>query len=174
MKILILITVLSLSGSSFSQTRSDKIIIAKAIVDYTKEWKYKLKSRYSNRSLLDELELLNRVYKGGYIKDSLNLKYKELLLNDTLVIEGYFFCNSAIQKLAERTNKRVIPKVRQSHKLDSGIIKYSVPIFSIDKNIALVFVQTYCGPLCGSGEIFILERKQNTWQIKDRLMKSIS
>ena len=173
MKTQLLISILFLSGSLLSQTRLDKKLIIQAIFDYTKDWGYEILPTYTNKFLQEELEQNKKLRDIGYLLDSPLAKSRQLSMNDTLNIEGFDFSYLSVKKVSESTNNTKIPKFKANNKIDSGKISISIPIFSIDNNIAIVYFDTYCGPLCGTGEIFILERKMNTWKIKDRIFKRV-
>lgn len=41
----------------------------------------------------------------------------------------------------------------------------SKPIFNKNKTILLLYIDTYCGSLCGEGHVFLLIKKKNKWRI---------
>jgi hypothetical protein len=172
MKYILFVFLLLFVKSVTSQTQTDNISVIKAVIEYTKPWGYNLLPNYSNKFLLEDFETEKKIRDWDYL-DSGASKYWEVHTNDTLLIEGYKFSYLITKKLAESTDKQKLPELKINYTIDSGSIRFSIPVYSIDNNISMVYIETFSKGLCGSGEVFILERKFNAWQIKNRIFKRV-
>jgi hypothetical protein len=161
--------------NGYSQSKLDINATTRLLIDYTNNWSYNIKGRYSNYDLLKEIIMVrsNEEYKANII-DSLYFKTNQLFISDTTKIEGYNFSYKAIKKIAKKKLTLRIAGLKWKQKGKGKYYTISTPIFTLDNNIALIYLRTYCGPLCGGDELFILEKVCNKWQIKDRKFRSIS
>jgi len=50
----------------------------------------------------------------------------------------------------------------------------SIPLFSKDKNICILFLNHYCGSLCGQGEIRIFKKSVTGWTLHKRIKRWVS
>ena len=55
-----------------------------------------------------------------------------------------------------------------------GFLQVSKPVFSDDRQTALIYVTHSCGGLCGTGWVMLLSREGGTWRIADKQMLWIS
>jgi hypothetical protein len=46
---------------------------------------------------------------------------------------------------------------------------FSVPLFSKDRTKAILFIAYLCPGLCGSGETVLFEKKENKWQVEQKM-----
>lgn len=48
---------------------------------------------------------------------------------------------------------------------NTGFHKYSVPLFSVDKSLCIVYMGFHCGGLCGEGSTRIYKKKHGYWHL---------
>ena len=120
-----------------------------------------LKPRYENKKLI---ELLNER------KFSLNVDtLLNKLLNEVPIyieIEGYKFEPYSNETyLKNKEGKRLSSKIWKSTRTLEGLHTYTIssPIFSINKKIACLYLNTNCGPLCGSGALLFFRLEEKRW-----------
>ena len=168
-------TTLIIFNSAFSSKlcaqNSDKKILLE-VINYTKDWQYNISKKFENKYLLNELENEKHLQISKAFKDSTDIF--EIFDNDTVVLENYkFIFSTSIKNLQKSNKKRIGLKVNKLDYSNDSIIFLSHPIYSIDNKIALVWVETYCGGLCGGGELFILDNQNGNWRIIDRIFKTV-
>lgn len=93
--------------------------------------------------------------------------------DDEVIFEKYTFIYSKILgKLKRKNNKRI--RAKKDRRLLKKQLFISTPILSKNGKHALVYVQTKCGPLCGTEEIFVFVIRDKRWMLEDRIIKAIS
>ena len=60
------------------------------------------------------------------------------------------------------------------HPKAAGYLQFSAVGYNTPRTEALVFLGHYCGSLCGTGHLFLLEKENGQWVVKNRLMQWIS
>jgi hypothetical protein len=55
-----------------------------------------------------------------------------------------------------------------------GIVRLSLPAIDIDSQTAIVYLGFSCGPLCGSGSLFVLAQLKDGWRVVNEVQISIS
>lgn len=63
---------------------------------------------------------------------------------------------------------------RRPHDLIYGVLQLSPPGYSWDGRTAIIETGVYCGMLCGYGELFILQKTGDRWEIRERIDTWIS
>lgn len=94
------------------------------------------------------------------------LKSKKTYTLDATRINKKGINLSELQKLNETQNNK--------QPTTNNYIVMSVPVMSDDNKKALVEIEYHCGALCGSGNIYILEKKAGKWTIIYRIGRWIS
>jgi hypothetical protein len=62
----------------------------------------------------------------------------------------------------------------RSHPKAAGVWKFSRPGYNSARNQALLYVIHDCGMLCGTGQMYLLEKEHGRWKVKNRLLLWIS
>lgn len=162
-----------LSAWTFKNKSEEKAII-KTMLDYVDGWTVKIGKKYDNNDFLNEINMteqtyvlfgdsiINGIHGGLYFKDSL------------LIVEGLKFDYLSLKKDLKKTNKRKLKNKITNENIGEGTISFSYPILSLDGNNAIVYLNSYTSPLAASTELFILEKANGKWVVKDRILKRIS
>jgi hypothetical protein len=170
--VLILLTILLSSFTSINE--SEENLITETMIDYVDSWKVKIDKKYNNNDFLNEINMTEQtnelwgdtimkgIHGGLYIQDSF------------LIIEGLKFDFLALKTKLEKTHKRRLEKINRHKTTGEGSIRFSYPILSLDGNNAIVYLNSFTSPLAASIELFILEKTQGKWIVKDRILKQIS
>lgn len=77
-----------------------------------------------------------------------------------------------IEKLRMDTSKIIISDIRSSdEKMFPSFSTYQItmPIFSKNHNTVILYVANFCGALCGSGELIIMKKQNNSWKFFRRM-----
>jgi len=147
---------------SFSQSCLDKKRIYTALVEYTSEWDYTIIKKVSNSDFADLIRTSAKTEDLRKVIES-----DSLLFNNEYV--SYYSSVELEDKNGERLNG-----VKSGKSDSKKSMKLSSILFSLNGKTAFVYVTTHCGKLCGSGELFILEKEKENWTIKDRKLHFIS
>jgi hypothetical protein len=71
-------------------------------------------------------------------------------------------------------NKKLVTLETITSNPSLGYYNISAPLFSIDKEIAIVRISYFCGGLCGNGGTYIYKKENGTWRLKLTLVEWIS
>jgi hypothetical protein len=168
------IILIALLTSFTSKTESDEDMVMQTMLDYVENWKVKTDKKYNNNDFLKEITMTEQSYKlfgdsiikgihgGLYIEDSL------------LIVEDSKFDYVVLKKKLEKTHKKRLKNQKWKKNSEEGKISFSYPIISIDRTIAIVYLNSYTNPLAASVELFLLKKKDGNWIVQDRFLKSIS
>ncbi|WP_313914047.1 hypothetical protein, partial [Tahibacter sp.] len=56
----------------------------------------------------------------------------------------------------------------------AGQLQVTVPVLTVDRQQALVYVAHRCDGLCGSGTLFLMQRSASGWRVEKRMVLWIS
>lgn len=90
-------------------------------------------------------------------------------------MENRFEYNGNISLIGEDEVKNTINSTegwdafKKSHPGASGIVTFSAVGFDLDGNHAIVNVSYLCASHCGNGTVFVLEKKDGDWTIKQEI-----
>jgi len=80
---------------------------------------------------------------------------------------------SKIQQWSNKTLNR--SRVAYVDKIKKDIYSYSLSIFNLEKNIALIRVSFYCGSLCGHGGVYVYQKgNDGNWKLLDVINSWVS
>jgi hypothetical protein len=111
-----------------------------------------------------------------FSKEDLNFIFKQASVNPQLKLDGEIIPKDKLvalnfEKVFSRDKKirnEYLETIRQKY---NQVCTLSIPLFSRDRNIAIVKIGYTCGGLCGEGGIYIYKKENDgSW----RLFKSIS
>lgn len=153
---------------------SDKDLIMNTMYDYIEKWEVNIQKKYYNNDFLTDIKLTEESYCffGDSVKSGV---YGNQYISDSLIIvEGYKFRYPDIKETLQYTNKTKLETKPKQWKYGDCKASFSYPIISDDGQNALIYLNTYCDPLSGSVELFILEKKGGEWKVINRIIKSVS
>lgn len=156
-------------------------LVTEAIVESYAKDSIKVFHRYNNMSLHERLVAYKLFYdfENGKKKDSGEFDVSLALYDDDLEInfhEVNFKYYEELKYLKRSKRKKLLSnfKSQLSSKDLDIIVHISKPIISIDGNKALCYITYTCGPLCGSGGIQLLKKKDGNWILMDMMERWIS
>ena len=184
MKTVFLLGFILISSFAFSQTKDDLTDIINLVIEKYQTDSILVYNRFENNKLLSDFERKKLSYYNikSLDDDRLNefyidtLKYRMDYAN-TKYFELLYYPNSEDNILEKKNNKRInrytdIKLRNNTKKYPLAFISY--PLISIDNKKAIAYGRYVCGPLCGSGGIFFLEKIEGVWKIIDYQMRWIS
>lgn len=107
----------------------------------------------------DSLEIFTNYIQNNKSKCKLNIEEFSTQKKVTLISQSkfrFYFKNGI---------KEGWKKFYKSHKNSTGFLKFCRAGFNNSGNKAIVYVEQYCGGLCGEGMYFLLEKILNKWKI---------
>ena len=152
---------------------STKIIV---ICDSTnKDYFLERSDIYSNG--IDSL-YLKIVIKGFNLPDS-NYIYNDYMLKNSkkyMLSEERFYFNINLSFVSKRKIKTIFEsklvdgwqEFYEQYPNSTGFIELTRIGFNESNDRAIVYVENYCGGLCGEGHYLLLEKKENNWKIIKR------
>jgi hypothetical protein len=137
---------------------TEAITIINVLTEYIKDWGFCYFNKFANDNMIIEME---RAEKSPLKENPLYITVKingvEILYTENL---------SLLQKYNTKGNKMK----PACNKKSEGGLKFSYPIFSIDKSKALVLVETYCGVGCGANELLVFTKGEFGWFVEKRIL----
>lgn len=156
-------------------------LVTEAIVESYAEDSIKVFHKYDNMSLYERLEEYKLFYdfENSKKNDTLEFDVSLALYDDDLEINFHkvnFKYYEELKYLKRSKRKKLLSNFKShlSRKDLDVIVHISKPIISIDGNKALSYITYTCGPLCGTGGIQLLEKKDGNWILMDMMEAWIS
>lgn len=175
MKKVVFPIILTFLLSSFtSRNESEEDLIMQTMIGYVENWNVKIDWKYYNDDFLNEITETEQTYKlwgdsiikgihgGLYIRDSL------------LNVEGFEFNYHGLKKKLKETHKQKLKNQIKKGNKQETTIRFSFPIISKNKKNAIIYLNSFTNPLAASVELFILEKENGNWIVKNRFLKSLS
>ncbi len=90
--------------------------------------------------------------------------FKDIAL-DSSKIEKQYIRNSKLQQLFNKIGTDSGYKYLEKTYKAQSFIRFSTPLFSENGNKLLLTVDFHCGGLCGGGDTYLFEKKNDKWRI---------
>ncbi|WP_299891371.1 hypothetical protein [uncultured Lacinutrix sp.] len=140
--------------------------------------KYAIYKKFVN-SKIENIPNKFRVYKSEKLFEHINLSEKEYVLLQNLNNNSEGFINiEAFKKLNKEdiifVEQQFINREEKKESGIDGVVSFSKVSFSSEKDKAVVAVGVYRSGLDSSYTLYLLEKKDNNWQIKSFKVISVS
>jgi hypothetical protein len=132
-----------------------------------------IQGKYSNNFYLeyiDDLKGYNLNVFDTLADGSLDIK----LIVDTILIKGERFLYEKCSTKLVKSNNNKIRGLKQNQVSKTNSIRISWPLFSVDRETAIFFVDKRCGYLCGSQHLYIYGINNKEWVLEEMIILYMS
>jgi hypothetical protein len=165
--LLLIIFINNLSFAGKKEKNDDVSVVLETISKQIESWGFCLDNKFFNDTLINKMQRINAALieqttvegskVSGYDEKTATINFNGLILN----------YSETIKILLKKNKTPYKNRLNCKEKTDGGI-RFSYPLFSSNKTYAIIVAETYCGPNCGSGELFILKKENNKWNLDGR------
>ena len=164
--------------SIIAQSKQDYVEIIELVVDDCRADSAVIYNKFMNKSLMKDLRKNREHHIEDQIASNESQDLMSLYANNSLVLdfEGISYNHNHSQEVLKKAHRNKLRRYyKNGYRSKGKPINYlSFPLISANKKHALIKVQHYCGPLCGSSGYYLLKWENGKWGIEDFVLRSVS